>query len=148
MRFASLFTLLVGSVAMLAACESGYAVEGSVTASSDVTPAGPVQLEVIVEGFAAPVDGDWVPTNTHAGAILDTFGGNAAPYRYDQFGMAPHALYAGAFLDLDGNGELDPGEPFGVFADNPILDAPSGWYADPVVADIAIDSVFEPPAAN
>jgi hypothetical protein len=146
MRFASLVSL--AGLVVLGACEQGYAVEGNVTASPDLTPAGPVGFEIVVEGSATPLAGDWLPTSSHDISISDTFDSAPAPYRYDEFGMAPHALYVGAFLDLDGNGLLDPGEPFGVFAGNPIIDAPSGWFTDPVKADLVIDSVLETPAAD
>jgi hypothetical protein len=59
-------------------------------------------------------------------------------YRYEQFARPEHVLYVAAFSDLDGNGTLGSGEPFG--KSGPIVDAPYGDSSVPPTSiSITID---------
>ena len=94
-------------------------------------------LTIVTESADAGLD--WSPAG-RSGEDLDTFtGARTYRYRWEQFGRSPHALYIAAFIDLDGDGSLGAGEPFGVFAGNPIVDAPWGSTAPASIADIVVD---------
>ncbi|MBN1944188.1 MAG: hypothetical protein JW797_00875 [Bradymonadales bacterium] len=50
----------------------------------------------------------------------------------------------GAFVDRDDNGQLDPGEPWGVYPDNPLVDLVDDTSNQaPNQADIPIDRIWE-----
>jgi len=128
-------------VLALAGCEQSYILDGTVTVTPDVAPTGAANVIVIVDGRTEAIDWTASDAGQSASAEPQAFapGRLGYTYRYEQFGASPHALYVAAFIDLNGNHRLDPGEPFGDYAGNPIIDAPWGSTADPTTANIAID---------
>jgi hypothetical protein len=134
MRLALLLLLAAG-------CEQTYIVDGKLSIDAQLAPPAGTTILVIVEGHDSEVA--WSPSQTSRGDEPQAFAAGVLDYdyRYEEFGKSPHALYLAAFVDLDNDGKLGSGEPFGEFAGNPIIDAPYGEIADPSVADIAIDQV-------
>jgi len=130
--------VLLLTFSLLAACEQSYIIEGKLTVAPAVAPATAASLVVIVDGRANALAA-WTILDAADGADQPQAYAPAATYRYEEFGASPHALYLAAFVDVDGNGKLDPGEAFGEYANNPIIDAPWGTVADPSIADIALD---------
>ena len=135
-----LILLLCLSLSTLAACEQSYIIDGRVTVASTVAPAAPGNLTVIVDG--RETETSWTILDASSGSHVPQAyapGTPGYPYRYEEFGKSPHAIYVAAFVDLDRNGMLDPGEPYGEFEGNPIIDARWGSTASPTVADLVID---------
>ena len=129
---------LLLSLSLLAACEQSYIIEGKLTVAPAVAPSSAANLVVIVDGRAEAL-ASWTILDAAVGADQPQVYAPSASYRYEEFGKSPHALYLAAFVDVDGNGKLDPGEAFGEYAGNPIIDAPWGAVADPSIADMALD---------
>jgi len=67
-------------------------------------------------------------------------------YWYSELDYLPTEVYLGAFIDLDGNGELDEGEPWGPFGGNPLVDlVDDASTSAPNHADIFIDRLYYDP---
>jgi hypothetical protein len=135
-------SLFVICTLALAACEQSTIIEGTITIDSSLAPATPAPLLVIVDGGPDATIA-WNPAGLD-GSDADTpyaLGTLAYHYRWEEFGKPPHALFVAAFLDLDGDGKLGKGDPFGTFDRNPLVDAKWGSTAPANIADITIDSV-------
>lgn len=138
-----LILLATALVTPLAACETTYIIDGHVTVEAALAPTAPANLIVLITESQTELP-DWSALDASADsgdAHAFTPGTLAYAYRYEQFGTSPHAIYLGAFVDVNGDGHLGSGEPYGDFAGNPILDAASGTTAAPTTAEIAIDQL-------
>jgi hypothetical protein len=122
----------LGLLLLFAACEQGYTVEGNVTFAADRPTTG--TLMICLDFLDAPV-ASWTPIALDRGANFAADPDDS--YDMAPFGRAPNAIYAAAFIDLDGDGTLGTGEPYGEFTGNPIVDLGYGM----TTADVVIDSV-------
>jgi len=131
--------LLAASLALLAGCESTTIIEGSITLTPSAAPTTAAPLLVIIDGGPSPI-ADWSPVG-RAGSDADApFTPGTLTYRYEwqQFGRAAHDIYVAAFVDVNANGVLDVGEPYGVWAKNPMVDPAFGETAPANYADLVI----------
>ncbi len=139
----SLLLLAALALAPLAACETSYIIDGQLTVDHQLAPTAPSSVILLVTESPTEI-ADWTALDASAESADShayTPGTFAYGYRYEQFGNSPHAIYLAAFVDVDGDGHLGAGEPYGELAGNPILDAASGTTAAATVADIGIDQV-------
>jgi hypothetical protein len=67
-------------------------------------------------------------------------------YWHGEFAYYPSEVWLGAFVDENGNGAPDPGEPWGPHRDNPIVDLPfNAPPEDPLIVDIDVDRMYDDP---
>ena len=138
----SLFCILAFTAA---ACESTTIISGSITVDPSIAPSTAAPVLVIVDGSQDEPTAAFDPLDQPGDdeAIDYAPGTLAYSYRWEDFGTPGNVVFVGAFIDMDNDGKLGAGEPFGTFAQNPITDPKGGWFADPNLADITIDSVAQ-----
>ena len=161
--------LLVGAV-FLSGCDwSGTTISGTVRISSAVAPDQPgVILLLINDDDRYPLSTldedwspeDWSPERHNPGIIVPSGRMDGATGSYDRIVYYPATMeyfywhselqynatevFLGAFVDLDDNGRLDAGEPWGPCEINPLQELVDDSSRDaPNEADIIIDRILE-----
>lgn len=132
-------TTLVLCVIGATGCEYVEEVAGDISiAPALVSPTAEV---LVIADDVRPEDAPWSAIGARGELRTVEFVPGRLRYHYQlaEIGGYRGALYVAAFIDLDGDHLLDPGEPSGTFAANPLLDVPGGSFdVDPAIADIAI----------
>ena len=138
--------LWLALLAVTCACENIVTLTGQIQVAADVAPdrAAPILL-LITDDYRYPAEtteGMWGTKPGGVYAIDASFGAapdspNAVgkdlsfqptvasyPYWHMEGAYYPSKIWLGAFIDTNGNGEPDAGEPYGVCAANPLTDIP------------------------
>jgi hypothetical protein len=132
-------TLVLLAVIAATGCEYVEEVAGDISIAPAL--ASPTAEVLVIADDVRPEPAAWSPIGARGELRIVDFVPGRLRYHYqaNEIGGYRGALYLAAFLDLDGDRVLDPGEPSGTFAANPLLDVPGGTFdVDPAIADIAI----------
>ncbi len=106
------------------ACSYAWAVTIDVEIADDVDVPESAQL-VVIQTDQAPPEDERMPDDAPWGAEASdttTLGAEQRTYTYEGGTCCSpvETNYSWAYLDLDGNGEYDPGEPYAADPDNPV----------------------------
>ena len=155
------FAMLV----LTAGCEGQVIFHGTITIAPEIAPTdGARILLVINDDYRYPtetIEGMWEtregglyvlePAAEHdaeehrlTGEVVTRAGVTEYEYWHGEFAYYPKEVWLGAFVDEDGNGAPDPGEPWGPSPANPLHDLPfNAPPEDPFEVDMTIDRVWE-----
>lgn len=114
-------------------------ITGTVHVSATVAPAAAGSiLSIEYECSGVCPTADPLPDRSQYQDLLADYapGQSDYPYRFEHLGIVPRKTWLGAFVDLNANDTLDPGEPWGEAAAGPI---PNAEMRPPAEVDITID---------
>lgn len=126
-------------------CFSTVAVTVTIAGDAEVDPGAALVVVTVSDIRAGDVTGtdeDGIPIGgaPHGAAMTFELEAGTRTYRGEEGSAPPYDTWIYAFIDRDGDGGLDPGEPFGVAADNP-LDLGAGSGCSYGEAAVTVDRV-------